>query len=453
MLKTMANTREREQLITSGAPLVVAVSGGPDSMVLLDALQKTLNNQLIVAHLNHQFRGDSARADADFVRAEANKRGLVCVIREIDVPREMEETGRGAQETARSVRYQFLYEVAREHGALGVALGHNADDQAETILMRLIRGTGMYGLAGIPYKREHEGLLLIRPLLDVSRAEIMAYAESQGVPYVIDESNLSTKYFRNLTRLEIMPFLEQYNPQLATSLRQLGLIARDENSYLDQAAQAFVGDWVEELGETLVLDVGEFARLDRALQRRVVHLLLKTYRLRQEATYQSIEDVIKLALQPHPSKSLDLPGLKVYREYHNLIWKLESNEEKVAYSYSLAIPSTTYIEEIDKTLKIYTGYERLAEGPNLAVFDRAKLANAPIIVRTRQAGDRLEPLGLGGSTKLKDLFINLKITQAERDRQPLILVGEDIIWLPGLRRSKHALVDENTAEYLYISLI
>jgi tRNA(Ile)-lysidine synthase len=453
LLKTTLNTINREQLITSKDPLVVAVSGGPDSMVLLDVLMKLTDNRLIVAHLNHQFRGDDARADADFVRAEANKRGLECVVREIDVPSEMERSGMGAQETARSVRYQFLYEVAREHGAMGVAFGHNADDQAETVLMRIIRGTGMYGLTGIPYKRQHEGLLLIRPLLDVSRAEIMEYIETHGVEYVVDRSNLSTKYFRNLTRLEIMPFLEQYNPQLGTSLRQLALIARDENSFLDDCANSFIEQSVKREGSSILLDVRRFVVLGTALQRRVVHLLLKEYRLRQETTYQSIEDVIKLALQIHPSKSLDLSGLRVYREYHNLVFKRESNEDRDGYSYKLAIPSETYIEEIDKKIRIYTSQKRQQAEDGLEIFDFAKIGAEHITVRSRQPGDRLEPLGLDGSTKLKDLFINRKITLAERERQPVIEDGEEILWLPGIRRSRHALVDENTAVYLYIKLI
>ncbi len=455
MLQTIAETIEREKLIENDKPLIVAVSGGPDSMVLLEALSELVENCLIVAHLNHKFRGDSAASDADFVRAECDKRGITCVVREIDVPAEMERAGTGAQETARSVRYQFLYDVAREYGASTIAFGHNADDQAETVLMRIIRGTGMYGLSGIPYKREHDGVLLVRPLLNVTRNQIEKHAKEHGLAYITDQSNFSTKYFRNLTRMEILPYLEQYNPQLSNSLRQLAEIARDENEYLDYEAKAHIQEAVRRDKNQLELNVREFTKLDIAIQRRVIHLLLKEYRTRQETTYRNIEDIIKLAANPHPSKSLDLAGIDVYRQYNNLIFKETSQKRNNAYAYSLAIPSEQYIEELGQTVTISVTAKKLSseeetEFGETEVFDRAKIEADSLTIRSRMPGDRIKLIGVDGRTKLKDLFINLKIPQGRRMLQPIVADDKEILWLPGLRRSQNALVDENTKEYVYV---
>ncbi len=455
MLKTIAQTIRSEQLTVNDKPIIVAVSGGADSMVLLDALTQLVRNRLIVAHLNHQFRGEVAISDADFVRAECDKRGIICVVREIDVPAEMERAGTGAQETARSVRYQFLYEMAREYGAGAVAFGHNADDQAETVLMRIIRGTGMYGLSGIPYKREHEGIMLVRPLLDVTRQQIEQYAEERGLEYITDQSNFAVKYFRNLTRIEIMPYLEKHNPQLSNSLRQLAEIARDENHYMDAVASAYIKEAVRRDNKRLELDVRELVKLDVAIKRRVVHLLLKEFRMRQETTYRNIEDIIQLAANPSPSKSLDLAGVKVYRQYHNLVFKQASKDIQREYSYSVAIPSEMYIAELDQTVKVTLTDKRKShtgefESALIEVFDRAKLVTDVLIVRSRADGDRIELIGVDGRTKLKDLFINMKVPQDRREFQPIVSDGERILWLPGLRRSQHALVDELTQEFIYV---
>lgn len=455
MLKTIEQTIEREQLVETEEPIVVAVSGGADSMVLLDVLEQLLGNRLIVAHLNHKFRGKAAVSDADFVRMECDKRSIDCVVREIDVPAEMERMGTGAQDTARSVRYQFLYQVACEYGAGAVAFGHNADDQAETVLMRIIRGTGMYGLSGIPYKRDNAGVMLIRPLLDVTRQDIEQYAKEQDLTYISDQSNFSIKYFRNLTRLEILPYLEQYNPRLSYSLRQLAGIARDENDYLDNVARLYIKESVKRDKDQLAFDVRGFNKLEVAIQRRVIHQLLKEYRMRQETTYRNIEDIIQLAANPHPSKSLDLVGIKVYRQYDNLIFKRISKNKKHSYSYLLEIPSEKYIEELGKTVKIMIDYKKqnsVGESnlKEIEVFDRAKLNTDYLLVRSRKDGDRIDLIGLGGSTKLKDLFINLKIPQSRRMIQPIVATNEKILWLPGLRRSQHALVNECTKEYVYV---
>lgn len=455
MLKIVAQTIEREQLFQREEPIVVAVSGGPDSMVLLDALARLVENRLIVAHLNHKLREDTANSDAVFVRTECEKRAIDCVVREIDVPAEMERAGTGTQETARSVRYEFLHDVAREHGAGAVAFGHNADDQAETVLMRIIRGTGMHGLSGIPYKRDYGGIPQVRPLLDVSREQIEQYAKEQELAYIIDQSNLSIEYFRNLTRLEILPYLKQYNPQLSNSLQQLAEIARAENDYLDNLANTYIEETVQSNKDQLVLDVREFEKLDIAIKRRVIHLLLKQYRMRQETTYRNIEDIIQLAASSHPSKRLDLAGIKVYRQYNNLVFKRATVKKKRDYSYLLTIPSEQYIEELDKTIIIRVTSERESledesESGATEVFDRAKLDAPSLLVRSRLAGDRIELIGVEGRTKLKDLFINLKIPQARRAVQPIVTDGKKILWLPGLRRSRHALIDEQTKEYVYV---
>ena len=232
MLAKIKATLNDYHMVTSNKPIVVGVSGGPDSVVLVEVLSQLVPNPLIVAHLNHLFRGLEAKADAEFVREFCNKKGINVVIEEYDVTSYMTEEGLGAQEAAREVRYRFYEEVVNKWNAEYVALGHHTDDQAETVLMRLIRGTGIQGLAGIPYTREMGHYKIIRPLLDVTKEEVISYAKQHSIDYRIDKTNLSTKYYRNKIRLEAIPFLEAYNSNFTEHLHALAKVAQAENDYL-----------------------------------------------------------------------------------------------------------------------------------------------------------------------------------------------------------------------------
>ncbi|MGD9677815.1 MAG: tRNA lysidine(34) synthetase TilS [Vulcanibacillus sp.] len=450
MLKIVENTIQRYKMVENSGPIVVGVSGGSDSMALLDILSKTIPNKLIVAHLNHKFRGVEANDDAEFVKQECATRGMYAIIKEVDVPKYMEESNLGAQEAARKVRYQFYLDVAKNMDAEIIALGHHLDDQAETILMRIIRGTGLYGLSGIPYIRNIENCKIIRPLLDVQKMQIEDYCKVNNVDYINDKSNYSTKYFRNEVRINTIPFLSRYNNKIVTHLYQLGKIAQDENNYLNRVANVFLRKNLTEYKGTKNLDINLFQTLDVALQRRVIHLILKQYNVKQEISYSNIESIIKITNQQHPSKSLDLSGIRVYRQYKQLIFSVLPKGPINLYKYELSIPFEKNILEINKKIIVFIkGIYEQQEGL-WEVFDYDQFDNKLLVIRSKEDGDKIELKGLQGSKKVKKLYIDLKIPREIRNSVPIIELGDKIIWLPGVKRSKHAVPNESTKQFLYI---
>lgn len=452
MLKIVKDTIVKYNMIEDQAPLIIGVSGGPDSMVLLDVLSEILPNKLIVAHLNHKFRGLEADQDAKFVKDECMKRGITSIIKEQDVPQIMREVNLGAQETARLVRYDFLLDVAKEWNSDRIVLGHHADDQAETILMRIIRGTGMQGISGIPYIREFNGCKIIRPLLDVNREQIEEYCRNNNINSVIDKSNLSTKYFRNDIRLNVIPYLSKYNKQITVHLNQLGKIAQEENEYFNKIAQNFIVDNVTKKDNKSVLDIYALQTLDIALQKRIINLILKQHKSKQEISYKNVEDVIKILHDSHPSKSVDLPGIRVYRQYDKIIVDSSLQREINDFKHQIEIPSDMYLPAIGKRISVFIKDNNQEKLSNCEVFDYDKINNKFIIVRSKKDGDRIELYGSRGRKKIKDLYIEFKIPKDRRKEIPIIEADGRIIWIPGIKRSIHAYPNKNTENFLYIVL-
>lgn len=453
MLKKIKSTIIEYSMIENDNPIIVGVSGGADSMVLLEILSKTVTNKLIVAHLNHKFRGEEANKDAEFVKNESEKRGITSIIKEIDVPAYMEENNIGAEIAAREVRYQFYEEVAREWNATIIALGHHIDDQAETVLFRLIRGTGVNGISGIPYSRDLNGIKIIRPLLDVRRKEIEEYCYNNAITYITDQSNFSTMYFRNKIRLNVIPFLEEYNVKITQHLHQLAKVTQAENRYFNELADEFIQK-NSIIGESeCKLEIKKLKSIDISLQRRVIYLILKYLKLSNDITSSHIEDILSLANQSHPSKSINLPGIRAYREYDKIIFDNNKQIGKIEYSYKLEIERDTQIPEVNKKIRllIKDKYEEF-DGIS-AVFDYELIEEKNIIVRSRKDGDKIELPGVNGSKKIKDIFIDLKIPLTNRYKFPIIETDDNIIWLAGIRRSKHAYISKKTKKFLYIIIL
>ncbi|MDG0808968.1 tRNA lysidine(34) synthetase TilS [Cohnella rhizosphaerae] len=243
--------------IGPGARIVAGVSGGPDSMAMLHLLQAAAvrdGSLVIAAHVNHGFRGTESDAEAALVRETAAAWGIPFELAEIDMPAYIEATGMNAQAASRERRYAFLRDVARRRGAKTIAVAHHADDQAETVLMRMLRGSGVTGLAGIPIRRAEEELELIRPLLRITKGELLAYNERNGVPYATDSSNVKTRYVRNAIRLEALPYLERYNPDLRAGLARLAELASADDEYMEAEARRALAAGARRSGEGWRLD-------------------------------------------------------------------------------------------------------------------------------------------------------------------------------------------------------
>ena len=237
MLDKVKHTMDTNELVTDGDRVLVGLSGGPDSMALLHVLHQLYYRsqvKLYAVHINHQFRGEEADQDEEAARQYAERLGIPFYSHSLDVPGYIQLSGLNAQTAARQMRYDAFLITGKEVDANKLALGHHADDQAETVLMRVIRGTGIEGLAGMRMTRREGTLQLIRPLLGIPKQEILQYCDQHHIPYRLDRSNESTVYYRNRVRLHLMPQLEQYNPRVREALNLLAQLAESENNYLQQ---------------------------------------------------------------------------------------------------------------------------------------------------------------------------------------------------------------------------
>ncbi|MDY6950888.1 MAG: tRNA lysidine(34) synthetase TilS [Thermodesulfobacteriota bacterium] len=441
--------------------VVVGVSGGPDSVALLHCLvalkeRRCLN--VVVAHLNHQLRGETASQEAVFVKSLALRLGVPCEIGERDVASYAHEHRLSIQEAARKVRYAFYRDVCRKHGATKIALGHQADDNAESVLIHLLRGTGPKGLAGIPPVRDR---CIIRPLIEMHRAQILRFLEAGGVAYVEDQSNVDFKYLRNRIRHELLPSLRaEYNPKVVWALTRLAAIARDEEDFWGgQVAAAFKELVLEQKKDSLVLSASGLAGLHPALVRRLVrHAVLSLRGDLRRLGHQHVEAVVHLATSSSPSGRIDLPrGVMALRDRDELLFLLGLPEKRPAFEYQISSTGSTFLHEISARLRLslceVTQVGAPGTYPSSTAFMDLSAVPFPLTVRSPQAGDRFRPLGMSGSQKVKTFFINLKVPRWKRRRCPILLSGSKIVWVAGYRIDDSAKVTEKTTQVLKAELL
>lgn len=453
----------RQEMISPGDHVLVAVSGGPDSVALLHLLWRLraeLGISLAVAHLNHMIRGEEARADALFVQDLARSLGLHAFIEEFNVPAFREKTRLSLQEAAREVRYRFLGALAEREGASRVALGHHADDQAETVLFNFLRGSGPAGLKGILPVRG----VYIRPLLCVRRKEIEAYLRHFSLPAREDPSNKKPVYTRNRLRLELIPYLEkEYNPRLVRALCNLAELCRGEDAYLEEQAARLLQEALEDAsGGVLAIDARVLRGAPRALARRAVRQAWRRLTgAPGELSFERVEAVMGLLEEGGEGKVVELPRrVGVRRLGGELRFTAWGEEERGVpfYCYPLAVPGATYIPEIDRTVVarlVPAGEAPPPKGlsPQEALLDYDLLPPGTLEVRRRREGDRFHPLGLPGATKLKKFLINQGVPREQRDRLPLVVCGGQILWVGGLRIAEPWKVTSRTRRCLFLQLV
>jgi len=445
-----------------GATVVAAVSGGPDSMALLHLLRAMADEEpfrIVAAHVNHQFRGAESDAEAELVRRVAGEWGIPFESAELGMPAYLSESGENAQAAAREKRYEFLKEVARNYGAPCLLTAHHADDQAETVLMRVIRGTGIGGLAGIRFRRKEDELELIRPLLRITKCELLNYCKRNGVPYAVDSSNIDRHYFRNAVRLDLMPMLEPYNPRLKESLIRLADMASADDDYMEEQTLRAFREGVTPSEKGFRLERRRFRGLHVALQRRLIKLILNcSSDPRRMLDFRQVEEVAAAIAQEHPTViRLDLgDGWVLKREYDEAYIGPEP-PEPAGFTYIVTeAASEIAIEEIGQRVRL----ERVkgsvpADRTNRreACFD-ADGISFPLRVRSRLPGDCMQPYGLNGTKKVQDMFVDAKVPRSRRDKLPLLADREGrVLWIPGMRRSSLALVGAETRETLRITFV
>ncbi|NRF94711.1 tRNA lysidine(34) synthetase TilS [Paenibacillus frigoriresistens] len=454
-----------EKLVDPGDVVVVAVSGGPDSVALLHvlfALAERYSWRLVVAHVNHQFRGAESDAEAFFVGKLADDLGLPCEIGVIDVPAYIEETSLNGQAAAREKRYEFLHQIAAKYSANRIAFAHHADDQAETIMMRILRGTGPSGLVGMPERRREKKVELIRPFLRIYKTDIVNYCAQHEMTYCKDSSNELRKYFRNQIRLDVMPMLKQYNEQLPESLNRLTDLMRAEDDYLAKEAEQVFRQKTTFQQACCRIERRDFTELHVALQRRLIKLILNCLCLeRDRLDFTRIESMRELILEDQVSNQVLQVDEQVYivREYESIQFQTFAPSPK-PYAYEVGLDTSELnLPEVEAKL-IYSwvpasSKETAAYSSSATdVFLDLDQLILPLVVRSRRSGDRFEPYGLNGSKKVKDMFIDAKMPLSRRDVIPLLVdASGQILWIAGFRRSKHALVGPDTVRVLHMKLV
>ena len=458
MLEKLKETIVRNGMLAYGDGVVVTCSGGIDSMTLLhlfSIISDEWNLKLAVAHLNHGLRGEEADEDEAFVRQRAGELDIPFFAKRVDLKGLAEVKGQNRQEAGREERYRFFGEVASKIGGGRIALGHNADDQAETVIMRIVRGAGLKGLGGIPPVRGN----IIRPLIDVTRGEISAYAEAERVEYREDPSNGDKKYLRNRVRHEVLPLLERLNPNASAELCTLSGFARETNGFLEEEAEkAFAGAALPPWdGGAVRLDLAKTKGLPSILKRKVIFLSLETLLGSASGFYAShIIGVEALLEKGRSGSALHLPkGVRVTLEYGKVLFSTEGGEAPSLYRYELKLPGETVIPEAGMTLKavkmVAPGEEETV-GDDRLLLDFSKIKQ-PLAVRNFREGDRIRLPGMSGRKKLKDLFIDEKVPRATRRAIPLLLSGDEILWIVGVRKSKLFLAESGSKDVVSIAKI
>lgn len=458
-------------LLFPGDRVVVGVSGGPDSVMLLHWLyryQKRWDLSLLAVHLNHQLRPE-ADEEEDYVARLCRQWDIPCLTFRRDVGRWARERKLSIQVAARQCRYELFAQVARERGFNKIALAHHGDDQVETVMLRLVRGAGPGGLAGIPVKRRlAPDVEVIRPLLALSKGEIEAYCRRFDLKPRLDPSNLKDDYARNWVRHHLLPKMKELNPNLVQAVYQLTQLLAEDVRYLDrQAEEALQRLKIIRQPDLIRVQRKPLAELPPPLQRRVIQLLL-SYLLdfgRLEKTH--IDAVGHLIAREAGQQEVHLPDhIVVRRQYQDLLFYRQPpagsrrEEEREGYAFFLPTPGTYTFEGLPFTLTLTEEPSpattkgqgqgdggRKAGSVYVASFDKAQLA-LPLMVRSRQPGDRIQPLGLEGHSKVKEIFINHKVPRSVRAIYPLVADQKGLLWLPGLVRSERAkLTDETEAVY------
>jgi tRNA(Ile)-lysidine synthase len=454
IISRVKGTIERYQMIEPHDHIGVAVSGGADSIVLLDilaGLRDELHISLTILHLNHGIRGKEAARDQQFVGALSREYTLPCFDKVADVPAYKRERSLSPQEAAREVRYLFFEEAIQAHALDKVAMGQTADDQAETVLMRFITGGGTRGLKGIPPLRGP----YIRPLIEVWREELLEYAQHKGLSFVQDSSNMKKAYLRNRIRHELLPALREYNPNIKERLLQLARILGEDESYLEALTDEIVKRIVVSGDEETSISIPQLLALPPALQSRV---LLHAYtQLTSGGTleYLHINTILRMIQGEGGSKRLALPkDLWAAQIYDTLVLRKGAEiPEGITEAIELEIPGRTQLDEFGVEIEAVVTDERIAPRPDPqeAYLDYQQLT-IPLRVRSVSPGDSFTPLGMDGRKKLKNLFIDLKVPRSERSQIPLVISGDDICWVAGWRIDERFKIRKGTKKVLRLTI-
>ncbi len=460
---------EKYSMLNPGDRVGVAVSGGADSVALLQELAMLAEDYdltLFVLHLNHGIRGEESDRDEAFVIELAGSMGIPADSEKISIPELREKRTGSLEDICREERYAFFERMSQKHGLNKIALGHNLNDQAETVIMRFLRGSGLEGLKGFLPVRDG---IYIRPLIDSTREEILSFLEERNIRFVTDSSNADDIHLRNRIRNILVPELKaSYNVRLEENVSRTADILRLEDDFIRGSVQEVISDWKIER-DTVRIDIRKLQQLHPALRWRLIKTVLEDRSPAGNGIgYLHVKSVTDLIEGLSPSASVDLPfNLRAQREYDILIISQKKGRvsripkshspnggEKSDFSYTVEIPGSVSIVETGGKIvfEVIDAGEGDIHSDN-AVFMDYNSISFPLVVRNLRAGDRIQPLGMKGTKKISELLIDEKIPKAGRKAIFLLVDRKSVLWVPDLRLSDRVRITNMTEKMVKAKII
>lgn len=446
LLAAMLGTINRHRLIDPGDAVLVAASGGIDSMVLLDALVSLsgeLRITVAVGHMNHGLRGGESDGDEELVRKISSAYGLSCHVEHAKTSELAAEAGIAIQEAARDARYAFFKSLQSKHGYRKVATAHHADDNAETVLFNVLRGTGVRGMTGIPVRRDDEGI--IRPLLEAGRAQIVDYAAAKNLQYREDSTNEGVDYSRNFIRHRLLPEIrERINPAVTAAINRSAEIFRGLESFLESASAGVLAEIAPvHSRETLVIELPSLLKQPEFMQEYIIHRLLRSYTA-AEADYSTVQAVLNLA-RTETGSACSLKGdALVYRNRGQLIFVRGTQPDQW---YAVIEQGKTYDFEKFSFSSVSVRQPVFTRDPGIEFVDADSLGS-DLILRSWREGDWFIPFGMTSRKKVSDFFIDQKIPLFEKNEVPILESDGEIVWICGYRLDDRHKISDTTRAFL-----
>lgn len=453
MLDSIMSTIKKYNLLSQNDRVVVGVSGGPDSVALLHflyAIRDKYDLSIHAAHINHMLRGKESDGDTQYVQDLCTRLGIPCSVIYANITSLSKDEGISLEEAGRKARYDFFIDTANKINATKIALAHNMNDQAETVLMRIMRGTGLDGLCGIKPIRDG---LYIRPLIHTQRSDIERYCEINNLMPRIDSTNLKPLYTRNKIRLELIPYIKgNYNSNIEYTLSSMAEILSIDNDFINGYANNIFQNIAAYKEYEISLNIQAIMSLHDSIKKRILRKAVE--KMKGNLTgieNKHIELMLNIMDRGLTGSAVELPGnLTAKVSYNNLIIVKSVDELAQKFCCDLIIPGVIHIPLIQGSMKseiFNSDIDYLSSNRFVKYFDYDKIKGS-LTIRSRMEGDYIIPLGMKGRKKIKELFIDSKIPRSERDKIPLVSFENEIIWVVGYNISDNYKIDKSTINIL-----
>lgn len=457
MYKKVMSYIKDNNLIKSGDKVLVALSGGPDSVCLLNILynlKAELNIEIGAAHLNHLLRDKDAFEDEEYVKTLCKSLDIPCFVKRVDINKYSKDKKMSSEMAGRDARYNFFDDIVKDQGYTKIATAHNANDQAETILFRLMRGSGIEGLCGIKVRRDK----IIRPILCLSRKEVEEYIEINNLKPRIDKTNFEKIYNRNKIRLDMIPYIkENFNEDIIQTLNRMSVLLQKDNEFIENSARSFYEKYCIEQSDYFIIKKELFDNKEAVVTRVIRYALTNFSKTHYDFEMKHIYEICNLA-KNNSGKAIDLPN-KIYAEniYGDIYIKERININNIDVKQEIVVNKNEingkkiFFNDENIEFSVLKNDSNLDLNQNnfIKYFDFDKI-NDSISLRKRKNGDKIIPLGMKGSKKIKDLFIDMKVPKEERDCIPLLCFDENISWIVGIRVSEEYKITNKTKNILRV---